>query len=164
DEDHMAKVAVKFANRSNYVINSCICASDGWIVKIVKPSITKIFTMLVILNHSSVGRFFLGSTCRQLLISKSASCTGTSIVMELSMTQLHLITADSISEKNCQKLVGGQYYFIGDSAHAIKSFLLTPFDNAVHGTTEDNFNFFHSSSHIVVECAFREIYLRWGIL
>lgn len=42
--------------------------------------------------------------------------------------------------------------------------MLTPFDNAVHGTPEDNFNFFHSSSHIVVECAFGEIDLRWGIL
>jgi hypothetical protein len=41
---------------------------------------------------------------------------------------------------------------------------MTPYDNAMHGTAEDNFNFFHSSSRIVVECAFGEIDLRWGIL
>ena len=41
---------------------------------------------------------------------------------------------------------------------------MTPYDNAMHGTEEDNFNFFHSSSRIVVECAFGEIDLRWGIL
>jgi hypothetical protein len=34
----------------------------------------------------------------------------------------------------------------------------------MHGTAEDNFNFFHSSSRIVVECAFGEIDLRSGIL
>ncbi|KAL7481189.1 hypothetical protein ACHAW6_006866 [Cyclotella cf. meneghiniana] len=41
---------------------------------------------------------------------------------------------------------------------------MTPFDNAVHGTQEDNYNFFHSSSSIWVECGFGEIDLRWGIL
>lgn len=57
-----------------------------------------------------------------------------------------------------------KYYFIGDSAYALKSFLLTPYDNVYHDTAEDNYNFFHSSSRIVVECAFGEIDLRWGIL
>ena len=55
-------------------------------------------------------------------------------------------------------------YFVGDSAYNLKSFLLTPFDNAFHGTPEDNYNFFYSSSQISVECAFGEIDLRWGIL
>ena len=55
------------------------------------------------------------------------------------------------------------YYFIGNSAYALKSFLLTPYDNAEHGTVEDNYNFFHSSSRIAVECCFREIDLQWGI-
>ena len=56
------------------------------------------------------------------------------------------------------------FYFIGDSAYTLKSFLLTPFDGVMHGSEEDNFNFFHSSSRICVECAFGEIDLRWGIL
>jgi hypothetical protein len=56
------------------------------------------------------------------------------------------------------------YYFIGDSAYALKSFLLTPYGNAEHGTVEDNFNFFYSSSRIAVECCFGAIDLRWGIL
>ena len=65
---------------------------------------------------------------------------------------------------NWKSLMDKGYYFIGDSAYALKSFLLTPYDNAMHGTTEDNYNFFHSSSRISVECAFGEIDLRWGIL
>ncbi len=56
------------------------------------------------------------------------------------------------------------YYLIGDSAYALRQFIITPYDNAMHSTPKDNFNFFHSLSRIVVECAFGEINLRWGIL
>lgn len=55
------------------------------------------------------------------------------------------------------------YFFIGDSVYGLQSFLLTPYDNAVHGTAEDDYNYFHSSSRISVECAFGEIDLRWDI-
>ena len=60
-------------------------------------------------------------------------------------------------------MVNKGYYFIGDSAYGLQSFLLTPYDNAIHGTAEDDYNYFHSSSRISVECAFGEIDLRWGI-
>ena len=56
------------------------------------------------------------------------------------------------------------FYLIGDSAYALRSFLITPYDNAMHGTAEDDFNFFHSSSRICIECTFGEIDMRWGIL
>ena len=65
---------------------------------------------------------------------------------------------------NWEWLKNKGFYFIGDSAYSLKSFLLTPYDNVLHGTPEDNFNFFHSSSRICVECTFGEIDLRWGIL
>ena len=66
--------------------------------------------------------------------------------------------------QNWKGLMEKGFYFIGDSAYLLQSFLLTPYDNALHGTDEDNYNFFHSSSCISVECAFGEIDLRWGIL
>lgn len=34
----MNKVALQFANASNGVINGCIGALDGWVVKVLKPS------------------------------------------------------------------------------------------------------------------------------
>ena len=55
-------------------------------------------------------------------------------------------------------------YIIADSTYGLKSFLLTPYDNVLNGTLEDNFNYFHSSTRICVECAFGEIDLCWGIL
>jgi hypothetical protein len=38
-----------------------------------------------------------------------------------------------------------------------------PYDNAPHGSAEDNYNFFHSSSRIIVECTFGEIDLHFRI-
>ena len=55
------------------------------------------------------------------------------------------------------------FYFVGDSAYSLKSFLMPPYDNVMNGSHEDNYNFFHSSSRITVECAFGEVDLRWGI-
>lgn len=48
-----------------------------------------------------------------------------------------------MQEKNWQILAEVQYLFVGDFATATRSFLMTIFDNAVHGTPQDNYNFFH---------------------
>ena len=55
------------------------------------------------------------------------------------------------------------FYFVGDSAYSLNSFLLTQYDNIRHGSHEDNYNLFQSSSRITEECAFGEVDLRWGI-
>jgi hypothetical protein len=65
--------------------------------------------------------------------------------------------------KNWRRLASRGLHFIGDSAYLIKSFILTPYDKAAHGTPEDNYNFFHLSSRIAVECCFGEVDLRFGI-
>ena len=55
-------------------------------------------------------------------------------------------------------------HIVGGSACALRPWLMTPFDNARHGTPEDAFNFHHSSNRIYAEYAFRKIDARWGIL
>ena len=55
------------------------------------------------------------------------------------------------------------YYLLGDSAYAVESFIIPPYDLAKPKTPNDDFNFFHSSARITVECAFGEIDLRWGL-
>ena len=42
--------------------------------------------------------------------------------------------------------------------------MIPPYDSAVHATLKDDFNYFHYSSRIVVECTFGEIDMRFGIL
>ena len=58
---------------------------------------------------------------------------------------------------------GKQYFFVGDSAYGLRSFLMTPYDNAKPNSPNDDFNFYLSSARIWVECAFGEIDMRWGI-
>jgi len=48
--------------------------------------------------------------------------------------------------------------------YSLRSFLLTPFNNTFCGQDENNFNYFHSSLRITIECAFGKICGRWGIL
>ena len=54
-------------------------------------------------------------------------------------------------------------FFLGDSVYAIESFIIPPYDLAKPKTPNDDFNFFHSSARITVECAFSEIDLRWRL-
>ena len=65
----------------------------------------------------------------------------------------------SISDKLYQK----ERFILGDSAYGIESFLIPPYDTPFSKTPEDDFNYYHSSARITVECAFGEISLRWGI-
>ena len=60
-------------------------------------------------------------------------------------------------------LIEKRFFFIGDSAYITESFLLQPYANASTRSPEDEFNFYHSSARITVECAFGKIDLRWGI-
>ncbi|KAL7476367.1 LOW QUALITY PROTEIN: hypothetical protein ACHAW6_002237 [Cyclotella cf. meneghiniana] len=145
DVERMTKVAGDFAKKSNYVINGCICAIDGWIVKIRKPSISK-----DLYNSSNPKSFFsrkgfFGINVQAIVDSKehimyqnihSHGAVHDSTVFKNNGFYKWL-------EKNWLKLVEVQFYFV---AYTIKSFLLTTFDNAIHGTPEDNFNCFLSSS------------------
>lgn len=54
-------------------------------------------------------------------------------------------------------------YLVGDSAYALRGFILCPYDNTKAGSQEDNYNFFQSSQRIHIECTFGEIISRFGI-
>ena len=45
-------------------------------------------------------------------------------------------------EFRAEELMREGIYIVGDSAYVIRSYLLTPFDNAGAGSVEDTFNFF----------------------
>ncbi len=55
------------------------------------------------------------------------------------------------------------FHFIGDLEYSQKSFILTPYFNAAHGTPENNYNYVHSLLRISVECCLGEIDLQFGI-
>jgi hypothetical protein len=163
DEFQMREVAEQFHIASQGVMSGCIGALDGWIVKVKKPS-TRDGVKDPASFYSRKGFFGVNV---QAIVDKKKRILYRSI---LSRGAEHDSTAFKNSSlykwliDNWNNLKEKGYYFIGDSAYGIRSFLHTPYDNAIHGTPEDNYNFFHSSSRISVECAFGEIDLRWGIL
>ena len=73
-------------------------------------------------------------------------------------THLYTVLLKSMRDK----LFNLGYFILGDSAYAIESFTLPPYDNAKSKSEEDAYNFYQSSARITVECAFGEIDRRWG--
>ena len=55
------------------------------------------------------------------------------------------------------------YYILGDSAYAIESFLFPTYIAANPRRLEDNFNVYHSSARITLECVFGEFDLKYCI-
>merc|ERR1711862_543895 len=159
----MEQVALEFARKSGGLFSGCIGAIDGWIVKIRKPKARD--------NVKNPGSFFsrkgyfglnvvvIADRKKRILyrVIQSRGAEHDSTAFKNSSLYTWLMD-------NWKQLREKGFYFIGDSAYSLQSFLLTPFDQVYHGSPEDNFNFFHSSSRICVECTFGEVDLRWGIL
>lgn len=162
DDAKMREVALQFSQASRGVMNNCVGALDGWVVKIKKPTKSD----GVDNPQSFYSRKGYYGINAQVIVDKKKKILSRSI---MSRGAEHDSTAFRNSElykwlmQNYQTMAQKGFHFIGDSAYALKSFLLTPYDNAVHGSAEDNYNFFHSSSRISVECCFGEIDLRFGI-
>ncbi|KAL7460103.1 hypothetical protein ACHAXS_000570 [Conticribra weissflogii] len=152
----------KDEEQTNAVAQDFMSSSNGVIVKIIKPRLCD-----VVLNSASFYSWkgYHGINVQaivdrnKLVLSRDIACRGA----EHDSTAFKNSTLYSWLMQNWLLMNNRGLYFIGDSAHALKSFLITPFDNAVHGTPNDNYNFFHSSAWIV-ECTFGEIDLRRGIL
>ncbi len=163
DSKKMEMVAKGFCENSDGVFAGCIGALDGWLVKIKKPSAKRDNVQNPGSYYSRKG--FHGVNV-QVIVSHDKIILYRNILhrgAEHDSTAFKNGSLGKWLSENWRSLYEKGFYFIEDSAYALKSFLITPFDNAVHGTSEDNFNFFLSSSRIKVECTFGDIDLRWGI-
>ena len=158
----MESVALQFCEASAGVMNGCIGALDGWMVKIQKP--TKADGVNNPQSFYSCKGYYGVNV--QAICDKNKKILFWSI---LSRGAEHDLTAFKNSTLykwlllNWESMLQKGFYFIGDTAYGLQSFLLSPYDDTVHGSAEDNYSFFHSSSWISIECAFGEINLWWGI-
>ena len=162
DKSAMSKVSKGFSKRSNGVLIGAIGAIDGWLVRIVRPD----WRDLILNPVSFFSRKYFYSLNVQCIVddrkkvlwvsyshkgdSRDSSC--------LRETKLY----DHLIEIR-DKLYKDEYFILVDSSYAIESFVLPPYDNVTARTSEDDYNFFQSSTRITVECAFGEIDLRWGV-
>ena len=154
-------ITLEFAKSTNGIIGGCMGALDGWLVTMRAPSYREVpnpgkyfsrkgfyaFNVQVIVDRN---RLVLWRSIRSIgSCHDSRAFNGTKLAAFL--------------KRHAQTFVDKKLYFIGDSAYALRPYMLTPFDNALPDTKEDTFNFFLSSNRINVECAFGEISRRWGI-
>ena len=163
DDAKMRAVALQFTQSSRGVINGCIGALDGWLVKIKKPSRRDGIENAQSF-YSRKGYYAINT---QVIVDRNKRVLFRSIMSrgaEHDSTAFRNSGLYSWLLNNYHVLIEKGFHFIGDSAYALKSFLHTPYDNAPHGSSEDTYNFFHSSARIIVECTFGEIDLRFGIL
>ena len=163
DQEAMQKVSDGFSRRSNGVFKGGIGALDGWLVRIIRPcwwrdgfkNITAFFSRkgFYALNVQVI----VDDKKRVLWLSYSHK-GGSHDSSSFRSTRLY----DHLKKMASQLLEKG-FFIIGDYAYCIESFLIPPYDNAFPKTSDDDFNFFHSSARITVECVFGEIDMRWGI-
>jgi hypothetical protein len=136
----MQEVALQLSWASRGVINGCIGALDGWIVKIQK--LQKGDGMGNAASfYSRKGYFDINI---QVIVDKQKKILFRSIKlrgMEHNSTAFKLMTLYKWLLVNWRQLGSKGLHFLGDSAHSIKSLILTPYDNAAHGTKEGNYNF-----------------------
>lgn len=88
-------------------------------------------------------------------IGEKGSAHDSTVFKSTDLYKKLMIIADDLMEK--------ELYLVGDSAYALRGFMMCPYDFAAPNSREDNFNFFQSSTRIHVECAFGEINRRFGI-
>ena len=158
DIEAMNRVSRGFSRRSNGVLKGCIGAIDGWLVKIRRPTSWLDGLINPVPFYYRKGYYALNVQCivdhRKKVLWAMYNNKGAS----------HDSTCFKNSDlyKTLKEMADHLYlmglFLLGYSAYAIKSFLLP-----LSQSPEDNYNFFHSSQRITVECAFGEIDLRWAI-
>ena len=160
DDDAMKSIARHFAaGTTKGVIGRCIGAIDGWLVRIAKP--VGVPNSSNFLSRKGYFAINVQAICdkKKRFIWKSILCRGGEHdASAFAETDLH-----TWLEENAERMLQKQFYFVGDSAYALRSYMLCPYDNAMPGSDEDAFNFHQSSCRIYIECAFGEMNMRWGI-
>ena len=156
------RIRREFSSKTEGIMNGCIGAVDGWLVKIRAPTMNEV---------PNPGKYFSRKNVYglniQVIVDKRKRVLWRHIG-EVGSSHDSQVFHDSRLGKHLQRereyLSQQNMYIIGDSAYALRNYLLCPYDNATPKSLEDSFNYFLSSARIYVECCFGEIDRRWGIL
>jgi hypothetical protein len=130
-KQQMQEVSLQFSRASRGVINGCIGALDGWIVKIH-----------MLQKRDGMGNIASFYSCKgyfginfQNVVDKQKKILFRSIKLrgaEHNSIAFKLMTLYKWLLINWRQMVSKGLHFRGDSAYSIKSFILTPYDNAAH--------------------------------
>jgi hypothetical protein len=133
DDEKIQEVALQFSCASRRVINGCIGALDGWVVKMRKPSrcngVENPQSFYSRKGYFGIDVQVIVNKRKRILFQsiKSRGAEHDSTAFKSSTLYKWLIV-------NWSSLASKGLHFIGDSAYSPKSFLHTPYDSAAHGT------------------------------
>ena len=165
NKNEMKKVATRFKEGGSHcgIFSGVLGALDGWLVRIRCPSFLRD-------NIKEPAGFFTRKGFYainvQAIVDRHKRILWRSIMCRGAEHDSTAFKRSSFYEKlmtMAEELLLEGFYFVGDSAYALRSFLLVPYDGATPFSDEDTFNYHLSSCRIWIECAFGEIDMRWGI-
>ena len=151
-----------FSYDSEGTYNGCIGALDGVVLQIKRPSLTEILR--------DPGAYFcrkeyFALNCQAIFDVKKriiwlssrhiGSCHDSRAFTDTQLYELLL-------EKK-EYLRRNEFFFVGDSAYDLESFLLIPFENAEPQSDKDAYNYYYSNYRIRIECTFGELIMRFGL-
>ena len=161
NETNARHIRNKFNTTSNGILSGCVGALDGWLVRIRCPTLSEVPNPGKYISRKG---FFAINV--QAIVDKdkrilwrhigSLGSSHDSPVFKESFLARYL-------DEHVREIIRKGIYLVGDSAYALRPYLLVPFDNAKPQSKEDGFNYYLSKNRIYVECAFGEIDRRWGI-
>jgi hypothetical protein len=161
DNGNREKISRLFSSRSDGVLDGCIGALDGWLVKIFCPTNEEV---------ENPGKYFsrkgFYALNVQVIVDMKKRVLWRFIGEKGSAHDSPVFNESKLGKfmyEHAAFFLARGWYLVGDSAYALRPYLMTPHDNARPGSMEDNYNFFQSSTRIYVECTFGEIDRRWGI-
>lgn len=165
NEDLIALNAIsdEFSERSRGVFKGCIGAIDGLAIRIRCPS-------PIVDGVEDCGNYY----CRKgfYALNIQAICDSKKRILWLSSghkgsthdsAALNETMLIELLKKKAEFLYNNKLFLVGDSAYSLASYLITPYSDATAKSVEDDFNYYHSSCRINIECSFGEIVMRWGI-
>ena len=148
-----------FAVSSDGILKGCIGCIDGWLVSIIAPTLKEV---------KNPGKYYARKGFYalnvQVICDKQKRAIWRSIGQMGSIhdSRAFHITQLAIYLKSCCKsFMDCGLYFMGDSAYALRPYLMTPYDNATPNSKEDAYNYFLSRNRIYIECVFGEVARRW---
>ena len=161
NENKLHEIINAFSKTSDGILTGCIGALDGWLVPILCPKLSEV---------NNPGKYFARKGFYalnvQVICDKEKRVTWRSIGQIGSIHDSRAFNITSLAaylKRNVQKFIEAGVYFVGDSAYALRPYLLTPYDNAGPGSKDDVFNYFLSRNRIYVEFVFGEVNRRFGI-
>ena len=161
NHDDQKHIAAEFKAISRAGFDNCVGAIDGMLIWTLKPTTVQA-------GDAGPKKFFCGRK-KKFGLNMQAVCDARKRFIDVdirnpgSMSDYLMFLRSSLHgklEKDGFLKQGMALY--GDNAYVNTSYMATPFKSAKG--SEDDYNYYHSSVRITIECAFGILVNRWGIL